>query len=134
MHEAGGDLAEHGLAFLAPDVLLELHEAVGHGVEGVTELANLVAPGDGHALVHTALCERLGGPGEREDAGDEGTAPEPAQDDRAEQREADGDEQLALERRGQGERLVGRLFDNRRPTEGSGTRAPAASISRPSAS
>ena len=97
VHEAGGDLAEHGLSLLAPDVLLELDQAVGHGVEGVAELANLVLPGDGHALVHAALCERLGGPGEGEDAGDEGTAPEPAQDDRAEQGEADGDEQLSLE-------------------------------------
>ncbi len=134
MHEAGGDLAEHGLPLLAPDVLLELHQTVGHGVEGVAELADLVLAGDGHALVHAALCEGLGGPGEGEDAGDEGTAPEPAQDDRAEQREADGDEELPLERRGQGERLFGRLFDNYDPGQAWAPRAPATSISRPSLS
>ena len=41
--QAGGDAAEHRLALLALDVLLELDEPVGHGVEGVPELAELVA-------------------------------------------------------------------------------------------
>ena len=59
--EAGGDLAEHRLPLLPPDVLLELHEAVGHRVERVAELADLVAAGDGDALVHAAFGDGLGG-------------------------------------------------------------------------
>ena len=96
MDEAGGDLAEHGLPLLAPDVLLELDEAIGHRVEGVAELADFVLAANRDALVHAAFGEGLSRLGQREDARDEGAAPEPAQDDRAEQGEADGDEELTL--------------------------------------
>ena len=41
--QAGGDAAEHRLPLLPLDVLLQLDEAVGHGVEGVAEVAELVA-------------------------------------------------------------------------------------------
>ena len=73
---------------------------------------------------------RLGRARQREDAGDEGAAPKPAEDDRAEEREADGDEQLTAEARGQGEGLVGRLFDDDDPGRalhlgGDGQHAPA---------
>ncbi len=97
MDQAGGDLAEHRLAFLLSDVFLQLHEAIGHRVEGVAELVDLVLAADRDALVHAALGDRLGGAGEREDAGDEAAAPQPAEDHRAEQREADGDEELSAE-------------------------------------
>ena len=41
--EAGGDAAEHRLPLLPLDVFLQLDEAVGHRVERVAELAELVA-------------------------------------------------------------------------------------------
>ena len=97
--QAGGDLAEHRLAFLFPDVLLQLHQAIGHRVEGVAELMDFVLAADGDALVHAAFGDRLGGVREGEDAGDEVAAPEPAEDHRAEQRQADGDEELELKAR-----------------------------------
>ena len=40
--EAGGDAAEHHLAFLLADVFLQLDETIGHRVERVAELVDLV--------------------------------------------------------------------------------------------
>ena len=40
--EAGGDAAEHHLALLLADVLLQLDQPIGHRVEGVAELADFV--------------------------------------------------------------------------------------------
>ena len=44
--QAGRDAAEHRLPFLLPDVLLQLDEAIGHRVERVAELVDLVAAAD----------------------------------------------------------------------------------------
>ena len=41
--EAGGDAAEHRLPFLLSDVLLQLDQPIGHRVERVAELPDLVA-------------------------------------------------------------------------------------------
>ena len=49
--QAGGDAAEHRLAFLLADVLLQLDEAIGHRVERVAELADFVLAADRDALV-----------------------------------------------------------------------------------
>ena len=43
VHQAGGDAPEHGLAFLFSHVFLQFDEPVGHRVERVAELADLVA-------------------------------------------------------------------------------------------
>ena len=86
VHEAGGDAPEHRLAFLLPDVLLQLHDAVGHRVEGVAELFELVLAAHRDPLVEAALGNRQRRAPEREDAGQEGPAPQRADDDGAEQR------------------------------------------------
>ena len=83
--QAGGDAAEHRLAFLLADVLLQLDQAIGHRVEGVAELADFVLAGEHDALVHVAVGNRAGDAGQREDALDERSAPHPAEHDRAEQ-------------------------------------------------
>ena len=54
--EAGGDAAEHRLALLALDVFLQLDEAIGHRVEGVAEIAELVA-----GRMATRVVELAGG-------------------------------------------------------------------------
>ena len=51
VHEAGGDTAEHRLSLFLLDVLLELRQPVGHGVERGAELAELVAAPDADAGV-----------------------------------------------------------------------------------
>ena len=58
--QAGGDAAEHRLALLALDVLLQLDEPVGHRVERVAELAELVAGVDVDARVELAGGDGLG--------------------------------------------------------------------------
>ena len=76
--QAGGDAAEHRLALLLPDVLLQLDEAVGHRVERVAELVDLVTSRKRDALVEPPFGNRAGRPGQREDARDEATAPRPS--------------------------------------------------------
>ena len=58
--EAGGDAAEHRLPLLPLDVLLQLDQAVGHRVEGVAELAELVAAADVDARVELAGGDAVG--------------------------------------------------------------------------
>ena len=55
-------------------------------------------PRERDALVHAPVGERPRDLRQREDALDERSSPQPAEDDGAEQRERDGDEQLTLER------------------------------------
>ncbi len=95
--QAGRDLPEHRLPLLLSDVLLQLHEPVGHRVEGVAELPDLVAPRHGDPLVHAPVRNRPRRARQREDARDERAAPDRSHDDRAEQRETDRDEQLPLQ-------------------------------------
>ena len=52
--EAGRDAAEHRLPLLPLDVFLQLDEAIGHRVEGVAELAELVACADVDARLELA--------------------------------------------------------------------------------
>ena len=54
MDQAGGHPAEHRLALLPLDVLLQLDEPVGHRVERVAEVAELVAAADVDARVELA--------------------------------------------------------------------------------
>src|SRR2546427_6125266 len=49
VYEAGGDAAEHRLPLLALHILLQLDEAVRHGVERVAEISELVARLDVHS-------------------------------------------------------------------------------------
>ena len=103
--EAGSDAPEHRLAFLLPDVLLQLDDAVGHRVEGVAELFELVLAAHRDALVETALGNRQRRAPEREDAGQERPAPQRADDDGAEKSGADDGEELPLQARRDSERL-----------------------------
>ena len=73
--EAGRDAAEHHLAFLLPDVLLQLDELVGHRVEGGAELLDLVAALELDARVHVAVRQRPRHARQREDALDEASGP-----------------------------------------------------------
>ena len=106
VHQAGGDAAEHRLPFLLADFFLQLDQPVGHRVEGVAELPDFVLPDSVDALVHAAVGDRARDARQREDALDEGSAPHPAEHDRAEQRQADGREQLPLERVRDSERIA----------------------------
>ena len=108
--QAGGDPAEHRLPFLLTHVLLQLDDAVGHRVEGVAELLQLVVSGERDPLVEAPFADGQGGALEREDAGDEGAGPEVADHQRAEERRADDVEelgaQLAIQPEGFGFRLL----------------------------
>ena len=97
--EAGGDAAEHRLPLLALDVLLQLDEAVGHRVEGVAELAELVAGADVDARVELAGGDALRAALQREDRRDERPPEEIADGDHDEQRDRDRRHELALELR-----------------------------------
>ena len=76
--EAGGDAAEHRLALLPLDVLLQLDQLVGHRVERLAELGELVAGPDVHAFLEVARREGLGAALQREDRRDELAAEEVA--------------------------------------------------------
>jgi hypothetical protein len=117
VYQPRGDPAEHRLALLFADVLLELDQPIRHRVEGIPELMDLVAAADRDPLIHPALGERLRRRGQREDPRDEGARPDPAEQDRPEQRQRDRRHELLLERAGDGIRLVGRLFDDDRPVD-----------------
>ena len=117
VHEARGDAAEHRLALLALDVLLQLDEAIGHRVERVAEVRELVAGPDVHARVELAGGDGLGRALQRENRRDE-LAPEQVADrDHAEQRDRDRDDELPLQLGGVGVGLAGRLLDDDRPAE-----------------
>ena len=88
VHQPGGDAAEHRLPFLLADVFLELDEPVGHRVERVAQLVDLVAAADRDPLVHLAGGNRPRGVRQGEDPGDERARPDPAEHDRAEQGDA----------------------------------------------
>ena len=111
VHQAGGDPAEHRLAFLLAHVLLQLDDAVGHRVEGVAELLQLVVAGEGDPLVEPPFADGQGRPLEGEDAGDEGAGPQVADHQCAEQRRADDVEQLRPQLAVQPEGLGLRLLD-----------------------
>ena len=92
--ETGRDPAEHRLPLLLSDVVLELHDPVGHAVEGLSQLVELVTPGNVDPLLEPALGDRLRATHEREDRADEGSAPVVADRDRGQQRQCDHEEEL----------------------------------------
>ena len=67
VHQARGDAAEHRVPLLALDVLLQLDEPIRHRVEGVAELAELVARADVDARIELAGGQSLGAALELED-------------------------------------------------------------------
>src|SRR5204862_5817487 len=97
------------------NLFLQLDEPIRHRVERVAELADFVVPGDRDALVHTAIGDGARDARQREDALDERSTPDPPENHRAEQREADRYQQLPLELLRQQERIVGWLLDDDRP-------------------
>src|SRR4029450_3975634 len=114
--EAGRDPAEHRLPLLLTNLLLQFNQAIGHGVERVTELADFILPGKRDPLVHATVGDRASDPRQREDALDERSAPDPSEDDRAEQCETNRRKQLDLQLPGEPKRILGGLFDDHRPT------------------
>ena len=79
--ETGGEAAEHRLALLALDVLLQLDQAIGHQVERVAEIGELVAGPDVDAGGELAGGDGLGAALQRENRRQEPPAEEIADRD-----------------------------------------------------
>ena len=125
VHEAGRDPAEHRLPLLALDVFLQLDEPIGHRVEGVAELAELVARADVDARVELAGGQFLRAALELEDRVDERPSEDEADGDHAEQRDGDRRHELPAKLRGGGVGFARRLFDDDGPAEGRNARGDA---------
>ena len=117
VNEARRHAAEHRLPLFLPHVLGELDELVGHAVERVAELLELVARGDGDAFVEPALRDGVRAAHQREDGLDERAAEEVADADGDEQREADDEDQLTGENVGDGVGFAARLLDHDGPAQ-----------------
>ena len=122
VEEPCGDPAEHRLALLALDVLLQLTEPVRHRVERVAQFAEFVLRVDGDARLEQALGDGLGAALQREDRRDEVPAEQQAEADHDEERERDGDGQLTLQRLSARVRFARRLLDDDGPVERSDRR------------
>ena len=123
--QAGRDAAEHRLPLLALDVFLKLDEAVRHRVEGVAELAELVARADVDARLELAGGDSLRAALQLEDRVDERSPEEIADADHAQQRDRNGRHELASELRRGGVGFARRLFDDDGPAEGGNARRDA---------
>ena len=97
MHQPSGNSSEHRLALLLSDVVLELHQLVGHAVERLAELVKLVAAGDVGALFQPSRGDRLGATSQGEDGVDERTTLLVAEADSGQKCERDDGEELELE-------------------------------------
>ncbi len=92
-------------------------QAIGHGVEGLAQIAELVVAPDGHARVELTGGDVVRAALQREDRVDEAASEEIADRDHGEQRQRDRDEQQTLKHHGAGVGLARRLFDDHAPAE-----------------
>ena len=116
--EPGRHAAEHGLPLLLPDVFGQLDELVGHAVEGVAELLELVLGGDRDALIEPAFRDGVGAAHELEDRPDERASEEDANGHRDEKGDADDEAELQRQLVRHGVRFAARLLDHDGPIEG----------------
>ena len=117
VHDAGGDTAEHRLSLFLLDVLLELRQPVGHGVERGAEPAELVAAPDGDAGVELTRGDVVRGTLQREDRIDERSSEQVSDCNRDEESGRNRDHQLPFELGRAGIGLSRRLLDDDRPID-----------------
>ncbi len=106
-----------GLAFLALHFLLQRDQAVGHAVEGLAQVAELVVAPNGHACVQLTGCDVVGAALQRQNRVDEAASEEITHRDHGEQRQRNRDEQQPLEDHGAGVGLARRLFHDHAPAK-----------------